>query len=465
MKICPLCRGDVGSGFEAYVGAVCRACAGRAVNSSGEPPLHQSNFDAGDNPVFIGRYQCWRRYRFGGFVTMFDPWDTSDIVEFYELSGFSSRASSRDDAFARLLAEPPSAVAAGLHADELTHNRALHSIIGSMVGPGFVRALCVRTLAACPHATGRATDALHRVASASELRVSAKYQPAMKLRRADEFVEAWSPEGTVGLIIEMKVEAEEDLGQLRDYLGAHGGKGDGRALAGIMLVLGLRAVEVFDDLVVVGAEELQAALADSVDAKTPVRLRSAVNDYRRSVGFLSLRDEHALHPQAREAMAGGADDPIRRWEKEEWRWIQRRIAREIRGHFAANLPAFACRVSNNDDPTGTSVDLWLRGDSLDLKRGTSVFAKWRIGTGFAIHAGAWDLGTAAPDEIRQMRARFRPALRAALSPAGAPAESNKPGKSGAIVALADTSQDWVHIARRLRDLAGQAIVAMAAAGA
>lgn len=465
MKICPLCRVDIGSGLDAYAGAVCRACADRAVNASGERPLHQSNFDAGDNPVFIGRYQCWRRYRFGGFATMFDPWDTSDIREFYELSGFSSRANRRDDAFARLLAEPPSAVAAGLHADELTHNRALHSIISSMVGASFVRALCVRTLSACPHATGRATNALHRVASASELRVSAKYQPAMKLRRADEFVEVHSPEGAVGLVIEMKVEAEEDLGQLRDYLSAHRGKDDGRALAGIMLVLGLRAAEVFDDLVVIGAEELQAALADSVGGETPARLRSTVNDYRRSVAFLSLRDEQALHGHQRESVAAAADDPILRWKKEEWRWIQRRIAREIRRDIAANLPAFAWRVSNNDDPTGTSVDLWLRGDSLDLNRGTSVFAKWRVGIGFAIHAGAWDHGKAAPEEIRRMRARFRPALRAALSAEGEPAESSKPGKSGAILALTDSSQDWVHIARRLRELAGQAIIAMAASGA
>jgi hypothetical protein len=70
-----------------YPNFVCRACDARAVNENGQRPYHESMADSGDNPVFIDGIKCWRRYRFGGYVTMRDEFDCTDIAEFYEKYG------------------------------------------------------------------------------------------------------------------------------------------------------------------------------------------------------------------------------------------------------------------------------------------------------------------------------------------------------------------------------------------
>ena len=67
-----------------YPGMVCRRCDERAVNAEGAPAHHESQGDGGDNPVFIDGIKCWRRYRFGGFVTMRDLHDSETLDEFYE---------------------------------------------------------------------------------------------------------------------------------------------------------------------------------------------------------------------------------------------------------------------------------------------------------------------------------------------------------------------------------------------
>lgn len=70
-----------------YPNLVCRECDGLALTGGGDKPRHESAYDDGDNPVFIGGIKCWRRYRFGGFVTMRDSYNCGDISEFYERHG------------------------------------------------------------------------------------------------------------------------------------------------------------------------------------------------------------------------------------------------------------------------------------------------------------------------------------------------------------------------------------------
>lgn len=67
-----------------YPNFVCRSCGARAVNADGERPQHESRYDSGDNPVYIDGHKCWRRYRFGGFITMRDDYDCASLQEFYD---------------------------------------------------------------------------------------------------------------------------------------------------------------------------------------------------------------------------------------------------------------------------------------------------------------------------------------------------------------------------------------------
>jgi len=67
---CSICNVPLEPFLGRYPNSVCRECDSRAVNSEGKVPYFDSLHDMGDNPIFIDGKKCWRRYRFGGYITV-----------------------------------------------------------------------------------------------------------------------------------------------------------------------------------------------------------------------------------------------------------------------------------------------------------------------------------------------------------------------------------------------------------
>ena len=94
---CSICQSPLDydkDSAHSYPGLVCRICDERAVNKENIKAKHIGYIDSknnvflgpddGDNPVFIDGIKCWRRYRFGGYLTIRDYYYCKDISEFYE---------------------------------------------------------------------------------------------------------------------------------------------------------------------------------------------------------------------------------------------------------------------------------------------------------------------------------------------------------------------------------------------
>ena len=60
-----------------------RGASNGLVGNTGAEPIWNSVADSGENPVYIDGLRCWRRYRFGGYVTMRDASGATTLGEFY----------------------------------------------------------------------------------------------------------------------------------------------------------------------------------------------------------------------------------------------------------------------------------------------------------------------------------------------------------------------------------------------
>lgn len=115
---CAICRSDRFSpqgGEFAYPGQLCVACQERAEPESGDDDVDTLG-DTGPNPVYVDGIKCWRRYRFGGYVTMRDDSPRRSLEEFQGMTFSAGWSQSLLDRAVEVLQVAGEPVAAGLGA-------------------------------------------------------------------------------------------------------------------------------------------------------------------------------------------------------------------------------------------------------------------------------------------------------------------------------------------------------------
>jgi hypothetical protein len=115
---CSICGAELSNPDFAlnYPNFVCGDCESRAVNTDGDTPWHGwppgekpeaksgtilMTPDQGENPVFIDGIKCWRRYNFGGYITLRDTFNSDTVAEFFDTH-------KRDEGYLQIFNSPNS---------------------------------------------------------------------------------------------------------------------------------------------------------------------------------------------------------------------------------------------------------------------------------------------------------------------------------------------------------------------
>jgi len=114
--------------FANYPNCVCRECEKRTVNSENKVPDFNTFFDSGDNPIFIDGIKCWRRYKFGGFVTMRDLHDCSTLEEFYRKAYNRNREERFNESASKAARRGPREIETGTDTEEVQSSRSVEVV-------------------------------------------------------------------------------------------------------------------------------------------------------------------------------------------------------------------------------------------------------------------------------------------------------------------------------------------------